>query len=84
MIPLKLLDELTQKLVAAVPDNLQQIPAELQHNFHHILQSNLRKLNLVPADEFEVQSKVLARTREKVEQLTQQVAILEKKMEEKS
>ena len=82
MVPLQLLDEIAEKLASAIPNDLHQVPDDLQRNFHSILQSSFSKLNLVPADEFEVQTKVLARTREKVEQLSQQVAELEKKLNE--
>ena len=82
MVPLQLLDELAEKLASAIPKDLPQVSEDLQRNFHSILQSGLSKLNLVPADEFEVQTKVLARTREKVEQLTQHVTELEKKLNE--
>ena len=84
MLSLQMLDELAQKLADSVPQNLQKVPEDIQRNFQSILQGTFSKLNLVPADEFEVQTKVLARTREKVEQLTKQVTELEKMLNEKN
>ncbi|MBT8120140.1 MAG: accessory factor UbiK family protein, partial [Gammaproteobacteria bacterium] len=42
-------------------------------NIKSLLQSTLTKMNLVTREEFDVQSAVLQRTREKLEQLEKQV-----------
>lgn len=49
----------------------------LQQQIKMMLQSSFAKLDLVTRDEFDAQSAVLARTREKLEQLEVQVAELE-------
>jgi BMFP domain-containing protein YqiC len=67
------LDELAKKLYHALPISLQQCDEEIQQQFKAILQSTLTHLDLVTRDEFDVQVKVLARTREKVETLQRQV-----------
>ena len=46
------------------------------------LQAALSKLNLVSRDEFDAQAAVLQRTREKLEQLEQQVATLQQQLDE--
>lgn len=42
-----------------------------------VIEANLRKLNLVTREEFDAQQSVLARTREKLEQLEQQMQSME-------
>ncbi len=72
------LDELTQKLCNALPDNFQKLEKDLKKNFQVILQSALNKLDIVAREEFDAQTKVLARTRKKIEDLEKQLKELEK------
>jgi len=78
----KQFDDLAQKLFASLPTSLQNIEKDIQQKFKEILQSAFTHLDLITREEFDVQTKVLARTREKVEQLQQQfddLAALQKK-----
>ena len=52
----------------------------LQQQLKTMLQSSFAKLDLVTRDEFDAQTAVLQRTREKLEQLEAQVAALEPKL----
>lgn len=65
----KILEELPQKLYEAMPKSLQKVEKDIQQKFKDILQSAFAKMDLVTREEFDVQTKVLARTREKVESL---------------
>ncbi|MGY6630920.1 MAG: accessory factor UbiK family protein [Wenzhouxiangella sp.] len=65
------LDEITRKLAAALPAELQTARAELQTQFKSILEATFNRMDLVTREEFEIQKKVLARTREKLEALEQ-------------
>ncbi|MDF1678732.1 MAG: accessory factor UbiK family protein [Legionellaceae bacterium] len=67
------LDSLAQKLCAALPTGLGQIESEVRDSFKSILQAGLAQLDLVTREEFDAQVKVLARTREKVDILEQQL-----------
>lgn len=74
--PGDLLNNFTQKL----GDILRQSPAkDLENNLKAGLTSMLTKLDMVSREEFDVQSAVLARTREKLVQLEARVSELEKK-----
>ncbi|MEJ2455296.1 MAG: accessory factor UbiK family protein [Candidatus Thiodiazotropha sp.] len=77
MIDPKLIDELSQHLSASLPDGIRSLQADLSKNFRSSLEAGLAKLDLVTREEFEVQSAVLARTREKLTRLERQVAELE-------
>lgn len=67
------LDEITRKLAAALPDELKTARAELETQFRTILEATFNRMDLVTREEFEIQKKVLARTREKLEQLEKQL-----------
>ncbi len=67
------LDTLAQKLCSALPAGFGQIESEVRDSFKAILQAGLAQLDLVTREEFDAQVKVLARTREKVEALEQQL-----------
>lgn len=75
---LETFDNLTRKLFAALPASLQSIEQDIQQKFKDILQANFAKMNLVTREEFDVQVKVLERTREKVEKLQDQLNKLQK------
>ena len=78
MINVHAIDELAQRLAALVPPDLKQAREDLTNTFKSALQSGLRELDLVTREEFDVQRCVLLRTREKIEELEQQVANLER------
>jgi len=78
MINVRSVDELAQRLAALVPPGLQQAREDLTQTFRGALQAGLRDLDLVTREEFDVQRCVLLRTREKIEELEQQVANLER------
>jgi len=71
------IENLAEKLAAAVPEGLRSMREDLEHNFRAVLRSSLSKLDLVTREEFEVQEAVLARTREKLEALEAKLEQLE-------
>lgn len=77
MIDLAHIDDLARRLSTLVPPGLREGREEMQQNFKAVLQAGLSKLDLVTREEFEVQRAVLARTREKLEQLQRQIDALE-------
>jgi len=79
MIDHKTLDELTHKLSDAMPDSIKMMQGDLQKNIRAILESTFSKMNLVSREEFDVQTAVLGRAREKLEQLEAQLKELENK-----
>jgi len=77
MIDPKIFDELASKFTSSLPPAFTNFHEELQRNFKSILQGSLGKLDLVTREEFDVQTKVLARTREKLEALEKKLAEIE-------
>ena len=67
-------------LVGKLGEVLKQSPAkDIEQNLKAGLTSMLGKLDMVNREEFDVQTEVLARTREKLAQLEARVAELEKR-----
>jgi BMFP domain-containing protein YqiC len=73
----RLIDDLARRLASAVPENVAAVGRDLEQNFKGVLQSQLARLDLVTREEFDVQSAVLKRTREKLTALEQRLAVLE-------
>lgn len=71
-------DDLSKRLSDAVPNSVKNLKKDLEKNFHAVLLSAFNKLELVTRDEFDAQTKVLARTRKKLDELEKQIAELEK------
>ncbi len=74
----KELEALAKKLATQLPEQFGHLQDSIQQQFKTVLQSTFERLNLVTREEFDVQLKVLARTREKVEQLETQLRQLQK------
>jgi len=83
MIDAKLLDDLAAQLAGSVPSGIQLLQDDLTRNLRATLEANLSKLDLVTRNEFDVQSAVLSRTREKLEQLERDVVNLEQALNSK-
>jgi BMFP domain-containing protein YqiC len=63
------INDLTRKITSLLPENVQQMQDDLESNIHTLLQNALSKMNLVTREEFDVQTALLERTREKLEKL---------------
>jgi len=70
--------KLTQEVAAKVSEVLALSPArDMEKNLKAALSAWLAKLDLVSREEFDVQAQVLARTREKLQELEARLARLE-------
>jgi len=75
MTPFRI-DDLARRLFESVPPALRSVQQDLESNFRAVLRSSLSKLDLVTREEFEVQMKVLERTRAQLAQLTERLKAL--------
>lgn len=73
----KALDDLARRLADAVPSGMRDLQQDMEKNFRSVLKNALERMDVVTREEFDVQAKVLARTREKLEQMTQRLDELE-------
>ena len=74
----KSLEDLARRLADAVPPGIAAIRDDLERNFRAVLQGGLARLDLVMRQEFDIQSAVLRRSRERLEELEKRIAALEK------
>jgi BMFP domain-containing protein YqiC len=79
----KQIDEMARDVLDKMPAGLKAMQADVEKNLHGALQAVFAKLDLVTREEFDVQSAVLARTREKLEALEQHVARLEEHIQDR-
>jgi BMFP domain-containing protein YqiC len=71
------IDTLARQLAAAVPKNLRALGEDLEKNFRSLLLAGFERMDLVTREEFDLQTAVLERTREKLEALEARIAGLE-------
>ena len=74
------IEELSRRISSLIPGDLKHMQDDFENNIRSLLQSSLSKMNLVTREEFDVQSAVLQRTREKLEQLEKEVEQLTKQL----
>jgi hypothetical protein len=79
MLDPKSISDMAKRLMDALPDTWRQGGEEVERQFKTIIQHSLAKMDVVTREEFDVQTKVLLRTREKLEQLERKMAELEAK-----
>jgi BMFP domain-containing protein YqiC len=79
----KLFDDIARRLSNSVPDSARSVQDDVEKNLRAGVQSVLAKLDLVTREEFDVQCKLLARSRARIEMLEKQVAELEAKLLDK-
>ena len=80
MLDAKVLDDIARRLSGAMPATAKAVQDDLEKNLRAAAQAVFARLDLVTREEFDVQRKVLARSRAKIEQLEEQVAALEARL----
>lgn len=76
----KVIEELARKLAESVPPGVRALQADMEKNFRALLESGLAKMNLVTREEFDVQRRVLERSRDKLAVLEARIAELEQRV----
>jgi BMFP domain-containing protein YqiC len=79
MLNTKFIDDLARQISDSIPSGAKGLQQDLEKNIHTLLQGAFARLDLVSREEFDAQSQVLLRTREKLEQLEKIVSELEAK-----
>jgi BMFP domain-containing protein YqiC len=70
------IEQLAEKIESLLPPGVRQIKQDFDDKLKQLLQQQLSKMNFVSREEFDIQRKVLIRTREKLEQLENEIAEL--------
>jgi ubiquinone biosynthesis accessory factor UbiK len=76
------IDDIARQLFERLPEAARTMRRDIESNFRAVLQASLGKLDLVTRTDFDVQTKVLERTRARLEQLELRLAALEKQLPE--
>lgn len=63
-----------------IPEDMQQIKADMERNLRATLNAHFSKLDLVTREEFDIQSRLLQRTRAKLDALQSKLDELEKEI----
>jgi ubiquinone biosynthesis accessory factor UbiK len=71
------IDEIARRLLESVPPAFRTVQKDLESNFRAVLRASLGKLDLVTRDEFDTQTRVLERTRARLEALETRLKALE-------
>ena len=78
MLDPKKLEEIAQQIQNNLPSGLKNMGEEAEKRIRAVLQAQLGKLDMVTREEFDVQTKVLLRTREKLNEMETKLALLER------
>ena len=77
MIDNQTINQLSDKISELLPPGLQQVKADFDSRVRQLLQQQLASLEMVSREEFEIQTRVLERTREKLESIEAKLKQLE-------
>jgi ubiquinone biosynthesis accessory factor UbiK len=77
MLDPKKLEELAKQISDAVPSGVKSMAEGAEAKVKQVLQAQLSRLDFVSREEFDVQSQVLIRTREKLLALEERIEALE-------
>ena len=77
MIDPKKIEQIARQVHESMPKGLRDLGEDVEKKFRQVLQSQLTRLDLVSREEFDVQTQVLLRTREKLALLEQRLNDLE-------
>jgi BMFP domain-containing protein YqiC len=78
MLDNQTINRLSDKINQLLPPGLQQVKSDFDTKLKTLLQQQLSEFEFVSREEFDIQSRVLQRTRAKLEALEQKLEQLEK------
>lgn len=84
MIDNQTINRLSDKINALLPPGLQQAKSDFDARLKSLLQQQLSNYEMVSREEFDIQARVLAHTREKLEAIEARLKELEKSPESPS
>ena len=81
MLDNQTINRLSDKINSLLPPGLQQVKTDFDAKLKTLLQQQLTEFEFVSREEFDIQSRVLQRTRAKLEALEDKLNQLEKSLE---
>ncbi|WON76472.1 ubiquinone biosynthesis accessory factor UbiK [Serratia sp. UGAL515B_01] len=80
MIDPKKIEQIARQVQESLPKGVREFGEDVEKKIRQVLQSQLTRMDLVNREEFDVQTQVLLRTREKLALLEQRLNELESKL----
>ena len=77
MIDLRKIEEIAEGIAKVLPAGTEQVRAEIRDSVRVVLESSFARMNLVTREEFDAQTALLRRTREKLDELEAVIAAME-------
>ena len=74
------INQISDKISQLLPPGAQQLKADVDRKIRAVLQSQLAQLDFVSREEFDIQTRVLQRTRQKLEALELKIQQFEEKL----
>lgn len=84
MINPKKIEQIAEQISELIPPQVKTVADNVEEKVKTLLQAKLAQLDVVSREEFDVQTHVLAKTREKVQQLEKIVMELQQQQQPKS
>lgn len=82
MFDAKKLEQIAKQIHESMPAPVKELGSDVDQKVRQVIQSQLNKLDVVSREEFDVQTQVLLRTRQKLTDLEQKLAQIEAKLEQ--
>lgn len=83
MFDAKKIEQIAKQIHESMPQPVKDLGSDVDQKVRQVIQGQLNKLDVVSREEFDVQTQVLLRTRQKLNELETKLADLEKKFNEK-
>ncbi|CAH0534759.1 Ubiquinone biosynthesis accessory factor UbiK [Vibrio stylophorae] len=80
----KKLEQIAKQIHESMPQPVKELGKDVEQKVRQVIQNQLGKLDMVNREEFDVQTQVLLRTRQKLNDLEKKLAELESKLVDKA
>lgn len=83
MFDAKKIEQIAKQIHESMPQPVKDLGSDVDQKVRQVIQGQLNKLDVVSREEFDVQTQVLLRTRQKLNDLEAKLTDLENKLSEK-
>lgn len=83
MFDAKKIEQIAKQIHESMPQPVKNLGSDVDQKVRQVIQGQLNKLDVVSREEFDVQTQVLLRTRQKLNDLEAKLTDLESKLSEK-
>ncbi|MGP1958706.1 MAG: ubiquinone biosynthesis accessory factor UbiK [Arsenophonus sp. NC-CH8-MAG3] len=81
MVDVKKIEQVVRQIKETLPQEIRNLSEDLDKKLRGGLQYQLGKFNLVSREEFDIQTQILLKTREKIAQIEKRIEQLEKRLD---